>query len=104
MEGRGSGVRVRASLQPKFRRTRALSSILPSFLFATSFKYVMSDAENDELIDDLEEDVADVNVMHIGASLDPPEARLYTTEQLHSTSSSRSLCHSLTFILYDKQL
>ena len=48
----------------------------------------MSDVENDELIDDLEEEVPDVNAMHVGASLDPPEARLYTTEQLHSASSS----------------
>lgn len=45
----------------------------------------MSDIERelDELQSDIEEDV-DENTFHIGARLDPPQARLYSTQELHS--------------------
>ena len=37
----------------------------------------------DELISDIDDDT-DENLFHIGDRLDPPEARLYSTQQLHS--------------------
>lgn len=65
----------------------------------------MSDAENDELIDDLEEDTPDITMMHIGESLDPPEARLYTTEQLHSMEKHPiSSPYSFTSLTHTTQL
>jgi len=46
---------------------------------------IMSDIERelDELQSDIEEDV-DENTFHIGARLDPPQARLYSTQELHT--------------------
>lgn len=55
----------------------------------------MSDPEKDfdELQSDIEDDI-DENAFHIGDRLDPPQARLYSTQELHSkpapTSSSRT--------------
>lgn len=45
----------------------------------------MSDKDYDELHSDLDEEV-DEDAFHIGARLDPPQARLYSTQELHSMS------------------
>ncbi|OSX66594.1 hypothetical protein POSPLADRAFT_1038667 [Postia placenta MAD-698-R-SB12] len=43
----------------------------------------MSDKDYDELHSDLDEEV-DEDAFHIGARLDPPQARLYSTQELHT--------------------